>query len=188
MLQRILPNLKVWYQTSSTFTGSGTLLSTLTTPGTAGAKTFTSFTSQAINSGTTGYIFITADIAAAAAVNNTINVSALTTSDFTFTSGSKSGSTTVGGVQTLVAGALDHFAISTIPSPQTAGTAITGITLTAQDANNNTVTGFVSTVTYSGTAGITGTSAAFTSGQLTGLECHTNCCWNWSDIHYRRFC
>src|ERR1019366_866227 len=37
------------------------------------------------------------------------------------------------------AGALDHFAISAIASPQTAGTAITGITLTAQDVNNNTL-------------------------------------------------
>ena len=67
-------------------------------------------------------------------------------------------------------GALDHFAISTISSPQTAGTAITGITLTAQDVNNNTVTSFTGTVTYSGTAGITGTSAAFTAGVLTGVS------------------
>ncbi len=70
-------------------------------------------------------------------------------------------------------GALDHFAISTISSPQTAGTAITGITLTAKDANNNTVTSFSgggNTVTYSGTAGITGTSSAFTAGQLTGVS------------------
>ena len=67
-------------------------------------------------------------------------------------------------------GALDHFAISAISSPQTAGTAIAGITLTAQDVNNNTVTSYVSPVAYSGTAGITGTSAAFTAGQLTGVS------------------
>ncbi|HAO78392.1 MAG TPA: hypothetical protein DCQ92_05330 [Verrucomicrobia subdivision 3 bacterium] len=67
-------------------------------------------------------------------------------------------------------GALDHFAISAISSPKTAGTAITGITLTAQDANSNTVTSFVSTVAYSGTAGITGTSASFTSGVLSGVS------------------
>jgi formylglycine-generating enzyme required for sulfatase activity len=69
--------------------------------------------------------------------------------------------------------ALDHFAISAISSPQTAGTAITGITITAQDANNNTVTSFSgagNTVTYSGTAGITGTSGNFSSGQLTGVS------------------
>jgi len=70
----------------------------------------------------------------------------------------------------ITVGTLDHFAISSISSPQTAGTAITGITLTAQDVGNNTVTSFTSTVGYSGTAGITGTSAAFTSGQLTGVS------------------
>ena len=66
--------------------------------------------------------------------------------------------------------AMDHFAISVIASPQTAGTAITGITLTAQDINNNTVTSFTGTVTYGGTAGVTGTSPAFTAGQLTGVS------------------
>ncbi|HXI70589.1 MAG TPA: Ig-like domain repeat protein [Verrucomicrobiae bacterium] len=65
--------------------------------------------------------------------------------------------------------ALDHFAISAISSPQTAGTAITSITLTAQDIFNNT-TNYTGTVTYSGTAGITGTSAAFTAGQLSGVS------------------
>ena len=97
-----ITNLKVWYQTTSTFNaGTATLLSTLTTPGTAGAKTFPSFTSQTINSGTTGYIFITADVAPGATVGNTININALVTSDFTFNSATKSGSTTAGGVQTF---------------------------------------------------------------------------------------
>ncbi len=67
-------------------------------------------------------------------------------------------------------GALDHFAISTIASPQTVGTAITGITLTAQDASNNTVSGFTGTVTFGGTAGITGTSANFIAGVLSGVS------------------
>ncbi|MFZ9263354.1 MAG: YDG domain-containing protein, partial [Chitinophagaceae bacterium] len=71
---------------------------------------------------------------------------------------------------TGIAGELDHFAISSISSPQTAGTAITGVTLTAQDVYNNTVTSFTGTVTYSGTAGITGTSGTFTAGQLTGVS------------------
>ncbi|MEI7527007.1 MAG: hypothetical protein WCJ95_21845, partial [Mariniphaga sp.] len=67
-------------------------------------------------------------------------------------------------------GVLDHFAISAISSSQTAGTAITGVTLTAQDVNNNTVSSFVSTATYSGTAGIKGTSSAFTGGVLSGVS------------------
>jgi len=74
------------------------------------------------------------------------------------------------GAFTVNPGALDHFAISAISSPQTAGTAITGITLTAQDVNNNTATSFTTTVAYSGTAGITGTSAAFTLGVLSGVS------------------
>jgi hypothetical protein len=71
---------------------------------------------------------------------------------------------------TGIAGTLDHFAISSISSTQTSGTAITGITLTAQDVNNNTVTTFTDTVTYSGTAGITGTSVAFTAGVLSSVS------------------
>ena len=165
-----ITNLKVWYQTTSTYNaGTATLLSTLTTPGVAGIKTFSSF-SQSITSGTTGYIFITADVAPSAVPGHTINLSALATSNFTFTLATKSGSTTAGGAQTVVPGPLDHFAISTITSPQTAGIAINGITLTAKDLNNNTVSSFVSTVTYSGTAGITGTSATFTAGVLSGIS------------------
>jgi len=61
------------------------------------------------------------------------------------------------GSVTVSIGGLDHFAISTIASPQTVGTPVTGITLTAQDIGNNTVTSFTGTVTYSGSAGITGT-------------------------------
>ena len=87
----------------------------------------------------------------------------------TATSGTLTGSPVL-FTATATAGSLDHFAISTISSPQTAGTAVTGITLTAQDATNNTVTAFNGTVIFSGTTGITGTSASFTSGQLTGLS------------------
>ena len=71
---------------------------------------------------------------------------------------------------TSIANSLDHFAISTISSPQTAGTAITGITITAQTPSNGTVTTFTGTVTYGGTAGITGTSASFTAGVLSGVS------------------
>ena len=71
---------------------------------------------------------------------------------------------------TSAPGELHHFAISTIATPQTAGTAIDGITLTAQDLNNDTVPGFTGTVTFGGTAGVTGTSAAFTAGVLSGVS------------------
>ena len=66
-------------------------------------------------------------------------------------------------------GPVDHFVISSIASPQTVGTAITGITITAQDAANATAASFTGTVTFGGTAGITGTSNSFITGVLTGV-------------------
>jgi hypothetical protein len=82
-------NFKVWYSADNSFatTGDNTQLgSTITTNLEAGAKSVSSL-SQAINSGSTGYIFITTDIAALPTGGNTINVSALTTSDISFSSG-----------------------------------------------------------------------------------------------------
>ncbi len=87
---------------------------------------------------------------------------------------------------TVNPGALDHFAISTISSPQTAGTAITGITLTAQDANNNTATNFTAQVTYSGTAGITGTSAAVHFRPVDGRERDADGGGQRPDVHRHR--
>jgi hypothetical protein len=71
------------------------------------------------------------------------------------------------------AGALDHFAVTT-PGTQTAGTAFAIATITAQDANNNTVTSFVTAVdlteTGSGAGGTVSpaTPSAFTAGVLSG--------------------
>ncbi len=67
-------------------------------------------------------------------------------------------------------GPVDKFVISPISSPQTVGTPITGITITAQDASNNTATGFNGTVTFSGTGGFSGTSAIFSEGILTSVS------------------
>lgn len=67
-------------------------------------------------------------------------------------------------------GPLDHFAISAIGATQTVGVPINGITITAQDAFNNTITSFTSTVAYGGSAGITGTSANFVDGVLGGVS------------------
>jgi hypothetical protein len=67
-------------------------------------------------------------------------------------------------------GPLSKFAISAISSPQTAGTPFTITTITAQDAGGHTVTSFGLLVTFGGTAGVTGTSAAFTSGVLSGAS------------------
>lgn len=80
------------------------------------------------------------------------------------------GSDLVLNVSSVGSPAIDHFTISSIASPQTVGTAITGITITAQDAANATVTSFTGTVTFGGTAGITGTSASFVDGVLSGVS------------------
>lgn len=73
--------------------------------------------------------------------------------------------------QTVIGpGPLHHFAISAISSPQTAGTPITGITLIAQDALNQTVTSFTGTVTFGGTGGFSGTSASFVAGVLSEVS------------------
>lgn len=96
-----ITNLKVRYSVDATLEAGDATLSTYTNPGAAGAKTFPSFTSQSIASGSTGYIFITADVAAGATHNNAIGIDAITTSNLTFGSGNKTGSTTSGGTQTF---------------------------------------------------------------------------------------
>ena len=161
------------------FTGTNTL-----TAKDAGGFTITSFNASADN------VTIAANSPLSGAISGLSGTNKLTSSsDFisgvanlttllkytgtsgagTFTATSSTAKSGTSGSVTINPLSLHHFAISTITTPQTAGTAITGITLTAQDVNNNTVI-FTNSVTYSGTAGITGTSAAFTSGQLTGVS------------------
>ncbi len=150
---------------------SGTAITGITlTAQDANNNTITSFSgggNTVTYSGTAGITGTSAEftsgVLSGVSVTPTVAGSSLT---FIVTASGKTGTSTFD----VNPGSLNHFAISTITSPQTAGTAITGITLTAQDASNNTVTGFTSTVTYSGTAGITGTSAAFSSGVLSDVS------------------
>jgi autotransporter-associated beta strand protein len=68
-------------------------------------------------------------------------------------------------------GPLDHFTITPNPigTTQTVGTPIAGITITAKDASEQTVTSFTGTVNFSGTGGFSGTSASFTLGELSSV-------------------
>ena len=70
---------------------------------------------------------------------------------------------------TVNPGTIDHFAFSAITTPQTAGTAFS-VTITAQDAGNNTVTGFTGTANLTTTAGTINPTAtpAFVNGIWTG--------------------
>ena len=80
------------------------------------------------------------------------------------------GPTGQSGLLTVVPGELHHFALSNITATQTVGTPFALPTITAQDANTNTVPGFTATVTFGGTAGITGASTPFSFGVLSGAN------------------
>ncbi|MFU8892485.1 MAG: InlB B-repeat-containing protein [Luteolibacter sp.] len=67
-------------------------------------------------------------------------------------------------------GPVASFAISGVPSQTTSGVALTGITITALDEFGATATAFSGTVTYGGTAGVTGTSPPFANGMLGGIS------------------
>ena len=100
-----LTNIKLWYQTTSTFSsGSATLLSTITSPAAAGTQTFPSFTSQLLTSGATGYFFITTDLACGT-IGKTIKTTAPTSSNFTFSTTplSFTGTAFSSGTQTIAA-------------------------------------------------------------------------------------
>jgi autotransporter-associated beta strand protein len=97
-----ITNLTVWYSANATWDGADTVLHTFSSGLGAGTRS-TPALSQQINSGGTGYIFITADIAASPSYGNTIRVEALATSNVLFVAGNTSGSTTAGGNQTLIA-------------------------------------------------------------------------------------
>lgn len=99
-------NFKVRYSADNVLDVADVTLATETSiaSGSGESVTFSPFTSQIINAGTTGYVFITADFSATAVVNNTISVNAIATTNLVFTSTpatTKSGTTTVGGVQTI---------------------------------------------------------------------------------------
>lgn len=94
-------SFNVYYQTTASWTGSGTLLSTYTNLGGATTITFPSFVSQSISNGTTGYIFIAAVVPCSATATRTVIVSAVTASNTTFAAGSPSGTPAAGNTQTV---------------------------------------------------------------------------------------
>ena len=167
-----ISNFKVWYSADNTLdTGSDTPLGTISTSLGTGSHSLSSL-SQTINAGNTGYIFITADIAASPTGGKTISVSALTTGDFTFAAGNKSGSTSAGGAQTIVVlPSLSSPTASDIgPTAATLGANVTSLggasALTARGTVYNT-TG--SPVTQNGAAA-TGTGTGAFSHERTGLS------------------
>ena len=96
-----LTNFKLWYSTSNVFSGASQLGSTMTTGLSAGTHTFSGL-SQVIADGTTGYYWITADLASGATAGRTLQVTpAITTTNLTFASGTKTGTAYAGGLKTI---------------------------------------------------------------------------------------
>ncbi len=105
-----LTNLKCWLSTHPDFsTTTATLLSTYSTPGASGNKTFPSFVPQTIPVGA-AYIFITADIAGSATAGNTIAIGTTAFSNFSL------GSATYTGTNPVAAGSTYTFAAYTDPA------------------------------------------------------------------------
>jgi autotransporter-associated beta strand protein len=99
-----LTNLEVRYSADATLDAGDAILSTKTTSLGAGTHVFPSFTHQVIDAGTTGYLFVTADIASNATAGNTINVGTTSFSNISFVAGTKTGTNPVaaGGTKTIV--------------------------------------------------------------------------------------
>jgi hypothetical protein len=93
----------LWYNGTSNTFASATALGTLSS-GAGGSGETLNFTglTQSIPVGT-GYFWVTANITSGATVNHTINLNAIANANLTFASGTKSGSATAGGTQTIAA-------------------------------------------------------------------------------------
>ena len=132
-------------------------------------NTVTSFGSTVTFGGTAGVTGTSGSFSSGVLSNASVTPTVAGTG-LTVTVTDAAGHTGSATIATVNPGAVNHFVISAISSPQTAGTPFTITTITAQDANSNTVTSYASTVTFDGTAGVTGTSGSFTSGVLNNAS------------------
>lgn len=96
---------KLWYSADNIFnSGSDNNIKTIAAVGFGGSLAFAGLT-QSISNLSSGYFFITADVAASATAGNTINISSTAFSNIVFASGNKSGTDPLaaGGAQTIQA-------------------------------------------------------------------------------------
>ena len=161
----------LWYSVTNTF-GSATALGTLSSAaaGSGETPTFTGLT-QSIPVGV-GYFWVTANIASGATVNNTINLNAIANTNLTFASGTKSGSATAGGTQTIT----NPVRITTQNGPWYVGTTWVGGVVPSN--TDNVIVAHLVTNTTSG-ANITrnaGTTTVINAGAglSTGAFTYTN--------------
>jgi hypothetical protein len=159
-----ISNLKVRYSMDSVLDVGDATLSTIV-PNVAGTQTFTSFVSQQINNGDTGYVFVTADIAASATPGNTIQVSTTSFSDISF-----AGSITKTGTDPVAASGTKTFVAPTPDVTLTsANPAISSGTL-IQNTSGNILYAFDLSVTTS-------------DATLTDLNATTTGTYNASDLN-----
>ncbi|UEG49488.1 T9SS type A sorting domain-containing protein [Ferruginibacter lapsinanis] len=156
-----LTNLKLWYSATSSSFGTASVISTIASPANATSQTFGSL-SQTINSGSTGYFWVTADVQSGATIGNTITVtSALAFSNLTFAVAPTQtvGTINPGGRQTIVAAtpAVTLSEISTVGAANILAT-----------TTNNIIYNFKLAVTAAGT---TLTAVTFpNSGSYNGSD------------------
>lgn len=125
--------LKLWYNSTDLFIGA-TQLGTSQSSGSVGTGETVSFSSlsQNISADATGYFFVTASIANGAGDDKTIYAGAMSADNFIVALGSKSGTTTQGGTQTIIpnpAPVLEITASPALTETNLDGTVVT-ITLT----------------------------------------------------------
>ena len=119
---------KLWFSNNSSFsTSTATELKALDPVSSGNTLLFDNFGGQAINQGNTGYLFITADIPSSATIGNTIGIAATSLSDIVFNPpATKTGSTTAGNLQTIIA-CLDDNSEVTGAFSQPAGGSISSV-------------------------------------------------------------
>ena len=178
--------LKCWYSSSSVFdAGTATLLSSLSTPGTAGSKVFPAFTPQAISAGSTGYIYITAEIDGGAIGGNTINVAATNFSGFDICAATLTGTDPIAAaaVQTISASLCTGTPAGGASSPDTTffcGTGTASLSITGGAVGSGLTYQWSSSATNTppGTNIPGATSDTYTTPSLTTTTyywCRTSC-------------
>ncbi|TAG03005.1 MAG: hypothetical protein EAZ44_06605 [Cytophagia bacterium] len=120
--------LKLWGNTTNTF-ATATALSTKTGASVGAGETITfNGMNFGITQSTTVFFWITTDLQGAATLGNTTNANTYTSSNFTFTAGTKSGSVSAAGTQTIVAPPIFYLrAGGTITTMSDWGTATDGL-------------------------------------------------------------
>ena len=146
-----ITNFKLYYNaTSNTFGGASQIGTTQSGVGSGSTVTFGALT-KTINSGATGYFWITSSVASGATAGNIFNANASPT--LTFASGTPTGSISAGGIQTIIAtpatisvGALTPGSFSTVVG---SASAVKTFTLTGSALTANLTVSAVSGYKYS---------------------------------------